>query len=360
MIGMQELDRVLFLISWWLAAIKSHNAIGFFDINKVAEGVALKLLNEIYNFQLENLNYEKNNYPGIDLGDKANKVGFQITSRKDVRKIRENLGKFVKWPNKIYSNGIRFLILNQEKKPQLNKEMYQEICPNFDPEKHILNADDLIEEISRIYDSDRDKFYRIKEILEVEIAGKAMKRENKSTKPENGSNAFEQDFTSSIPKSIRFDVFKRDLFTCQYCGRQVPQVLLDIDYLIPQAEGGTAVPNNLVTACVDCKKDNGVVPLNIGKIKNTRKQKIIAIQEKKLQIEEYEKFILDKKQREKQEIDEINSYWTELCDGEYSLNENGLETIKKFLAKMTSSEIKEAIEICATRISVDEIESRFK
>jgi WD40 repeat protein len=178
MIAKTALDRVLFLISWWLAAIKFNNAIGFFDINKVAEGVALKILNEIYDYRLENLNYEKNNYLGIDLGDKTNKIGFQITSRKDARKIQESLGKFVKEPIEIYSNGIRFLILSQERKPQLVREKYQKICPGFDPERHILNADDLIEEISRIYESDRDKFYRIKTLLEVEIAGKVMRKEN--------------------------------------------------------------------------------------------------------------------------------------------------------------------------------------
>jgi len=144
MIGKTELDRVLFLISWWLAAIKSHNAIGFFDINKAAEGVALALLNEIYDFQLVNLNYEKNNYPGIDLGDKTNKIGFQITSRRDAWKIKESLEKFVLGPNETYYNGIRFLILTQKSKIQLNKDKYQEICPNFDPDEHILNADDLI------------------------------------------------------------------------------------------------------------------------------------------------------------------------------------------------------------------------
>ena len=178
MIGKQELDRVLFLISWWLSAIKSHNAIGFFDINKIAEGVALKLLNEIYCHQLENLNCEKHNYPGIDLGDKTNKIGFQITSRRDARKIKESLEKFMQRPNIIYPNGIRFLILNQESKPLLIKEKYKKICPIFNPDKHILNANDLIKEIRRVYESDEKKFTKIKEILEVEIAGKAQKRDN--------------------------------------------------------------------------------------------------------------------------------------------------------------------------------------
>lgn len=32
-----------------------------------------------------------------------------------------------------------------------------------------------------------------------------------------------------IPRSIRFEVFKRDMFTCQYCGRKAPDVILEVD-----------------------------------------------------------------------------------------------------------------------------------
>jgi hypothetical protein len=166
MVAIEELNRVLFLISWWLSAIKSHNAIGFFDINKVAEDVSLRLLNEIYGYQLENLNYERDNYPGIDLGDEINKIGFQITSRKDTQKIQESLEKFIKGPKDKFSNGIYFLILTQEKKPQLSKEKYSQIYPRFDPKKHILTATDLIKEIRKVFETDKKKFHRIKYLLE--------------------------------------------------------------------------------------------------------------------------------------------------------------------------------------------------
>lgn len=180
MVGLADLNRVSFLIDWWFTTIKSSNAVGFSDINRVAEGVALKLLNEIYGYQLDNLNYEKPNYPGIDLGDKKRKIAFQITARKDTRKIKDNLEKFAKGSSKIYDKDIYFLILNLEKKPRLSKDKYKAIYSSFDPERHILNGVDLKRDIRQIYDDDREKFHRIKEILEIEIAGKAMKREKVS------------------------------------------------------------------------------------------------------------------------------------------------------------------------------------
>lgn len=55
-----------------------------------------------------------------------------------------------------------------------------------------------------------------------------------------------------LTKKVRFEVFKRDLFTCQYCGRKSPEIVLNVDHIKPVAEGGTNAILNLVTACFDC------------------------------------------------------------------------------------------------------------
>ena len=36
-----------------------------------------------------------------------------------------------------------------------------------------------------------------------------------------------------LSKKIRFEVFKRDRFTCQYCGSQAPQAILVVDHVRP-------------------------------------------------------------------------------------------------------------------------------
>jgi len=55
---------------------------------------------------------------------------------------------------------------------------------------------------------------------------------------------------------LRFQTFKRDNFTCQYCGRKAPDVVLQIDHILPRSRGGLNSKDNLVTACIEC---------NIGK-----------------------------------------------------------------------------------------------
>jgi 5-methylcytosine-specific restriction endonuclease McrA len=56
----------------------------------------------------------------------------------------------------------------------------------------------------------------------------------------------------SLSKKIRFEVFKRDSFKCQYCGRSAPDVILNVDHIKPVAEGGTNDIMNLITSCFDC------------------------------------------------------------------------------------------------------------
>ena len=63
---------------------------------------------------------------------------------------------------------------------------------------------------------------------------------------------------TALTKKIRFEVFKRDKFTCQYCGRMAPDVVLNVDHIHPVAKGGTDEIVNLVTSCHACnagKKD---------------------------------------------------------------------------------------------------------
>jgi hypothetical protein len=55
-----------------------------------------------------------------------------------------------------------------------------------------------------------------------------------------------------LSKRLRFDIFKRDEFTCQYCGHSAPHVKLHVDHLVPVRSGGTNAPWNLVTACDGC------------------------------------------------------------------------------------------------------------
>ena len=62
----------------------------------------------------------------------------------------------------------------------------------------------------------------------------------------------EKETGRTIPKSLRFEILKRDSFTCQYCGRSAPNVTLHIDHIIPWSKVKEHKIENLQVACSDC------------------------------------------------------------------------------------------------------------
>jgi 5-methylcytosine-specific restriction endonuclease McrA len=52
----------------------------------------------------------------------------------------------------------------------------------------------------------------------------------------------------------RKNLFKRDRYTCQYCGMQPGPEELTVDHVVPRSRGGTSTWENCVLACVECNK----------------------------------------------------------------------------------------------------------
>lgn len=62
---------------------------------------------------------------------------------------------------------------------------------------------------------------------------------------------------TGLPPSVRWTVFARDDFVCQYCGRRPPNVVLEVDHRTSVANGGGNEMENLVTSCIDCNRGKG-------------------------------------------------------------------------------------------------------
>jgi 5-methylcytosine-specific restriction endonuclease McrA len=58
-----------------------------------------------------------------------------------------------------------------------------------------------------------------------------------------------------VAKLTRREVFQRDNYTCQYCGRQTKD--LTIDHVMPRHRGGPRRWENLVSACRSCNHRKG-------------------------------------------------------------------------------------------------------
>lgn len=88
-----------------------------------------------------------------------------------------------------------------------------------------------------------------------------------------------------IAKSVRFEVFKRDSFTCQYCGGKAPDVILVVDHIKPVAEGGDNEIMNLVTSCQPCNAGKGARELDDNSVVERQRRQIEDLEERRSQLE---------------------------------------------------------------------------
>ena len=89
----------------------------------------------------------------------------------------------------------------------------------------------------------------------------------------------------SLSKTIRFEVFKRDSFTCQYCGKSAPDVVLEVDHIKPVSGGGDNDIMNLVTSCWDCNRGKGAKELSDNQIIKKQQEQLAELNEKRMQME---------------------------------------------------------------------------
>lgn len=58
-----------------------------------------------------------------------------------------------------------------------------------------------------------------------------------------------------IVKLTRKNILLRDNYTCQYCGKSAGPDKLNIDHVVPKAQGGRSEWTNLVAACIPCNSE---------------------------------------------------------------------------------------------------------
>ena len=146
-----------------------------------------------------------------------------------------------------------------------------------------------------------------------------------------------------IPVSKRFEVFKRDNFKCQYCGKSAPEVTLQIDHIKPVSKGGTNTIMNLITACVDCNYGKGAKQLDDNSTIEKQKRQLDELSDRREQM----RMMLEWREELAMMVDGQVDYIESLLEAAFSarLTDNGRKTIKELINKYGFSEVIEAADI---------------
>lgn len=150
----------------------------------------------------------------------------------------------------------------------------------------------------------------------------------------------------AISKKLRFDVFKRDGFACQYCGATPPAVVLHVDHIDPVANGGGNHIDNLTTACEPCNLGKSATPLSA--IPKSLEAKSAEAAEREEQIKGYNAILTSARNRIDDEAWKVAAALKGVeCVEKYETVK--LQSIKTFLKRLPFPEVQEAAEIAASR-----------
>lgn len=152
-----------------------------------------------------------------------------------------------------------------------------------------------------------------------------------------------------LSKKIRFEVFKRDMFKCQYCGKSPikdQDVVLEVDHIVPVSEGGSNDMINLITSCWDCNRGKGARKLDDRQILVTQHEEIEKLQ---IENEQFDHLIEYKKELMNVEVKKLELLRLALDDKlsilNRSIDDNYLNTkMKKLVRKYGAPQMIEVIE----------------
>jgi len=144
-------------------------------------------------------------------------------------------------------------------------------------------------------------------------------------------------------QKIRFEVFKRDGFKCQYCGRNPPDVVLETDHIIPKSQGGKFEVNNLITACFDCNRGKG--KNNLKDLPESISNHLLELKEKRKQLKAYTKYLTNLADELDCNIESINFHFKKYYPTRCFTDNFKQQTIRVFLKHLPPIKIMDALDI---------------
>lgn len=151
----------------------------------------------------------------------------------------------------------------------------------------------------------------------------------------------------ALSKKTRFEVFKRDSFKCQYCGRSAPEVVLHVDHIHPVSKDGTNDVFNLITACSDCNHGKGATRLSDDSSLKKQKKQLDELNEKREQLE----MMMAWRQELANEKDQMFNFAVERYETIFftKLSEYGLKLLRGQITQFGFDAVMAAMDITSTR-----------
>ena len=148
----------------------------------------------------------------------------------------------------------------------------------------------------------------------------------------------------AIGKKLRFEVFKRDKFQCQYCGAKAPDVVLQCDHINPVSKGGENELLNLITSCKDCNAGKSDRLLDDQSTLEKQREQLAELEERRQQLEAMLEWRDELSRFDDEVVAVVVAHWISLTPG-FSVNEQGILNFRKWLGRFEIQEVLDAMDI---------------
>lgn len=167
---------------------------------------------------------------------------------------------------------------------------------------------------------------------------------------------------SAVSTRTRFEIFKRDEFTCAYCGQTPPAVILHVDHIVPVSKGGDASLLNLITACSKCNMGKSNIPLDV--VPASIEEMHVDARERHEQLIEYNQWLREAKVKRDEWALQLKDHWAALGGHDpasCAWPDKGGSSVSYFLEKLPYEILVKFMDKAAVKFP-DELEemSRFK
>lgn len=152
-----------------------------------------------------------------------------------------------------------------------------------------------------------------------------------------------------IRKSVRFEVFKRDNFTCQYCGAKAPEVVLHLDHINPVSKGGDSEIINLLTSCEPCNLGKSDRLLSDSSSIEKQRAQLEELNERREQLEMMLAWRDSLKDLDEEIVQEVITR-IEGNIGDFTINDTGRALVRKWLKRFSVTELLDAVDIAADKL----------
>jgi hypothetical protein len=155
----------------------------------------------------------------------------------------------------------------------------------------------------------------------------------------------------AISKSKRFEVFARDSFTCQYCGRRPPEVVLEVDHIHPRSKSGADADVNLITSCWDCNRGKAAKVISDIAPRPDADVMFLRVQQ---EIAEAERYLAAKSKLD--EIhDRLRAVLSYMWQQQLSADIPDIAVWNQWIKKYGAEEVEIAISKCATKAQFSDL-----